>query len=123
MTAEEKKCLECERPIFGRADKKFCSDSCRNAYNNKMNGPSTSMMRNVNHILGKNRRILKELNPKGKLKTHKDKLLMKGFDFEYYTNSYTTQYGDVYRFCYEQGYLLHEDGVIHLVEKDEELQF
>lgn len=31
----QKKCLECERPVFARVDKKFCSDGCRNAYNNK----------------------------------------------------------------------------------------
>ncbi len=30
-------CLECHEKIVGREDKKFCSDGCRNAYNNKMN--------------------------------------------------------------------------------------
>ena len=33
----EKKCLECESPLVGRVDKKFCSDYCRNSYNNKIN--------------------------------------------------------------------------------------
>ena len=78
---EEKLCPECGRPVFGRIDKKFCSDACRNAFNNKANAASTNYMRNVNNILSKNRRILAELNPDGKKKTHKDKLLKKGFDF------------------------------------------
>ena len=30
-------CPECGDKLKGRADKKFCSDACRNAYNNKLN--------------------------------------------------------------------------------------
>ena len=117
---EEKVCPECGKPVFGRVDKKFCSDACRNAYNNKVNSASTNFMRNVNNTLAKNRRILAELNPDGKKKTHKDKLLKRGFDFDFHTSSYTTKAGDVYHFCYEQGYLLLEDGYILLVERKKE---
>ncbi len=74
-------------------------------------------MRNVNSILSKNRRILVELNPEGKRKMHKDQLLKRGFDFDFHTSSHTTKSGDTYRFCYEQGYLLLEDGFILLVER------
>lgn len=28
-----KKCLNCENEVFGRKDKVFCSDNCRNKYN------------------------------------------------------------------------------------------
>ena len=44
-----KTCLECGEKIVGREDKKFCSDSCRNAYNNKINKDSTNYMRNINN--------------------------------------------------------------------------
>ena len=71
------------------------------------------------YILAKNRRILVELNPSGKKKTHRDKLLKKGFDFDYHTNSYTTKAGDVYQFCYEQGYLELDEGFVLLVERSE----
>lgn len=117
---ENRSCPECGKAVFGRIDKKFCSDACRNAYNNKANSASTNYMRNVNNTLSKNRRILLELNPSGKTKTNRDKLLKKGFDFDFYTNSYTTEVKDTYRFCYEQGYLLLEDGFILLVERKEE---
>ena len=33
----KKQCPECEDPIIGRTDKKFCSDGCRNSYNNRVN--------------------------------------------------------------------------------------
>ncbi|MEQ6119975.1 hypothetical protein [Reichenbachiella sp. MALMAid0571] len=118
---ENRTCPECGRPIFGRIDKKFCSDACRNAANNKVNSDSTNYIRNVNNILRKNRRILLELNPTGKTKTQVDKLLKKGFDMEYYTNTYTTKAGQEYRYCYDQGYLLLDDGYVLLVQKIESL--
>ena len=33
---EKRNCLECKDPVKGRIDKKFCSDYCRNAYNNSV---------------------------------------------------------------------------------------
>ena len=68
-----KTCLECGDKIIGREDKKFCSDGCRNAYNNKMNKDQNNLMRNINNKLRKNYRILCELNPEEKGKTTKTK--------------------------------------------------
>ncbi|MFY0689325.1 MAG: hypothetical protein JXQ90_19295 [Cyclobacteriaceae bacterium] len=102
---EEKLCLECDRSFQGRSDKKFCTDACRNAYNNKQNSDQTNLMRVVNAALRKNWRILEKLNPEDKTKTHRDKLARKGFDFEYITNIYKNKKGDEYRFVYDQGYL------------------
>ena len=117
---ENRVCPECEKPVFGRIDMKFCSDGCRNAYYNKTNAVTTNYVRNVNKILSKNRRILTLLNPDGKKKTHRDQLLKNGFDFEYYTNTYKTKAGDLYHFCYEQGYLLLDDGFVLLVTRKNE---
>lgn len=116
----EKKCPECKKPVYGRTDKRYCSDACRNAYNNKINASVNNRMRTVNNLLAKNRRILCELNPAGKKKIHKDQLLRKGFDFNFFTSSYETRTGDVYRFCYEHGYLMLDEGFILLVERKEE---
>ena len=65
----EKLCPECGDKIIGRADKKFCSDSCRNTYNNALNKDSKNLIRNINNSLRKNYRILESLNPEGKTKT------------------------------------------------------
>ncbi|UII20348.1 DUF2116 family Zn-ribbon domain-containing protein [Fulvivirga ligni] len=115
---EEKECLECGTKIFGRADKKFCSDLCRNAYNNKLNSDSNNYIRSVNATLKKNRKILNQLNPNGKSKTHRDRLVEKGFDFNYYTNTYTTKAGAIYYFCYEYGYLPLDNNFFALVKRD-----
>ena len=115
----EKKCQECCRDIIGRSDKRFCSDQCRTSYNNRLNSDRTNYMRKVNRILRKNRKILQELNPNGKTKVHRRKLLAAGFNFTFHTNVYTTKTGNSYFFCYEQGYLSLEENYLMLVEREE----
>lgn len=115
----EKICPECGERILGRADKKFCSDSCRNAYNNKLNSDSSNYIRNINNILRRNRRILEELNPQGTAKYSRSRMLEKGFDFNYFTNTYTTKKGSTYYFCYDFGYLPIEGDYFFLVKKKE----
>jgi predicted nucleic acid-binding Zn ribbon protein len=102
---EEKRCLECGEILLGRSDKKFCSDACRNAYNNRKNQVSNKLIRTINKKLKENWRILQQLNPDEKTKVHKSKLIKAGFDFEYFTSIYTTKKQSVYYFVYDQGYL------------------
>jgi len=113
-----KTCLECDEKIAGREDKKFCSDCCRNSYNNKMNKDSTNFMRNVNNRLRRNYRVLSELNPAGKSRIDRGKLLSKGFDFEFFTNLLQTKTGNTYYFVYDQGYLHLNNDSFMLVKKD-----
>ncbi|QSB27444.1 hypothetical protein [Flavobacterium sp. CLA17] len=113
-----KTCLECSEKIVGREDKKFCSDSCRNAYNNKINKDTNNFMRNVNNKLRKNYRILSELNSEGKSKATRDKMLNKGFDFDFFTNILQTKTGDTYYFLYDQGYCSLDNDYFMLVKKE-----
>jgi len=118
-----RKCPECGEKIIGRADKKFCSDQCRNTYNNRLNSDASNTVRNINNILRKNRRILYGLNKQsGKTMINKDILLSNGFNLTYHTHTYTTKKGDVYYFCYEQGYLYLGDKDLYLLveSKDQE---
>lgn len=113
-----KTCLECAEKIVGREDKKFCSDSCRNAYNNKINKDSNNFMRNVNNKLRKNYRILSELNSEGKSKATREKMLNKGFDFDFFTNILQTKTGNTYYFLYDQGYRSLDNDYFMLVKKE-----
>ena len=117
---EQRVCLDCGKPIFGRMDKKFCSDGCRNQFNNRQNASSTNLIRRINSILKRNYRILSEVNTKGKTKSHREKLLKRGFDFDYFTEIYKTKAGDEYHFCYDQGYLDLGSGFVLLVKKDQD---
>ena len=112
-------CLECNTPIKGRVDKKFCSDYCRNSYNNKLNKDSKNLVRNINNRLRKNYRILDSFTLKeGKTRTTKTRLLDKGFDFEYITNLYTTKKGSTYYFVYDLGYLPLDNDYYMIVKRE-----
>ena len=116
---EERTCLECNSKLKGRKDQKFCSDYCRNTYNNRLHEDSNNYVRRVNNILRKNRRILEKLNPSGKITVDAITLAEEGFNFHYFTNVYTTQKGAKYYFCYEQGYLKMENDQFMLVIKQD----
>jgi hypothetical protein len=116
-----KQCFYCHRTLNGRADKKFCNDYCRNAHNNQLKPANSPIIRNVNNALLKNRRILEALLGDEKMvKQPKEKLLVRGFTFKYFTHNYTNQKGNVYCFCYEYGYLSLEHDWILIVKKKEE---
>lgn len=112
------KCLECGDKIIGRSDKKFCSDGCRNAYNNRLNKDHSNLMRNTNNKLRKNHRILCDLNVNDKTKTTRERLMTAGFDFDYVTQTITYKNGNQYRFVYNQGYRFLENDWILLVKKE-----
>jgi hypothetical protein len=120
----EKLCLECGEPIKGRTDKKFCSDACRNIYHYHANNAPINYVRNVVNILKRNRRVLSELNTgsEGTKKVHRDKLVERGYNFMYHTNTYRTKAGNTYVFCFEHGYLELSENWFTLVRRDEYLE-
>lgn len=118
-TVTERLCKECEAKLNGRRDQKFCSDYCRNTFNNRQNEDSTTYMRRINNILRRNRKILIGLNPKGKITVDGITLAEEGFNFHYFTNVYKTQKGSNYYFCYDQGYIKLDNDQFMLVHKQD----
>lgn len=116
---EVRKCKECGQVLNGRKDQKFCSDYCRNTYNNRQNEDATAYVRRINNILRKNRRILAAMNPTGKVTVDGIRLAEEGFNFHYFTNVYQTRKGSQYFFCYEQGYIKLENDQYMLVHKQD----
>lgn len=115
-----KNCLACDKPLHGRADKKFCNDYCRNAYNNVLKSANNTVVKDINTVLHKNRRILENvLGQEKTAKTNREKLLQQGFNFKYITHTYTTKNGDIYCFCYEMGYLSLESETYLVVKRKE----
>jgi hypothetical protein len=113
-----RKCLECDEDVKGRIDKKFCSDYCRNAHNNRVNKDSKNLIRNINNRLRKNYKILSELNTTGKTKVTRTKLYDKGFDFQFFTSIYKTKSGNTYFYIYNEGYLPLENETFLLIKRD-----
>ena len=121
---ETKKCLACGKQVFGRSDKKYCNDYCRNNYNNgqKAKGSHSSLVRNINNALLKNRKVLESVLPEGEetAKASKEKLLRLGYLFKYLTHIYTTKTGKTYYYCYDYGYLPLDNDWFLVVRKREE---
>jgi predicted nucleic acid-binding Zn ribbon protein len=92
---EKRYCPECGKEILGRAGKLFCSDACRNSFNNRKNKDSTNLIRNINNALRKNYRILSEFTSDGDLKK---------FNFEVVTAVELAKTGNTYYFVYDKGY-------------------
>jgi len=115
----ERLCLDCNTPIRGRADKKFCDDTCRSNFNNLLKAEDNSFLKQVNQILKKNREILKWKNPAGKIKVKREILLGNGFNFNYHTHTYSNKNGMTYFFCYEYGYLSLNNDEVLLVKRDD----
>jgi len=115
---EKRICPECGEPLVGRRDKKFCSDFCRTAYNNRSRSSNQTPMQQIDKILHKNNRILKRLCGGVKNTSNKNILESHGYNFNYFTNIYTTTKGVTYYYCYDYGYrLLEENGKVLLVKK------
>ena len=119
--AIKRECLACGKNLHGRADKKFCNDYCRNAYNNSQKATTTTpLVRNINNALMKNRRILEAaLGTEDMQKLPKEKLLQQGFQFRFMTHTYTNKKGNTYFFCYEYGYLPLENDWYLVVKRKE----
>lgn len=116
-----KHCIHCKKKVVGRADKKFCDDNCRNAYNNMLNSDENNFVRNINNMLRKNRRILKQMlgTKEDTIKVSKLKLANEGFSFHYFTHLYQTQKQQTYFFVYEYGYLPLADDQILIVKRSQ----
>jgi hypothetical protein len=122
LNQETRKCYCCEKPLRGRTDKKFCDDNCRNQFNNQRKVNNQAIVRKINSVLSRNRRILENFLPQGNqpVKVQREKFLMQGFQFRYCTHVFVNQKGAAYRYCYDYGYLdLDAEHCLVVKEKEE----
>jgi predicted nucleic acid-binding Zn ribbon protein len=108
-------CLLCQNVLFGRSDKKFCDDHCRNAFHNEQTRITSVQVRAINKILQRNRRILIQFRANLSNQVSKQELHSAGFNFDYFTHIKPLKGGKSQIFCYEQGYLPIENDYFALV--------
>lgn len=118
METNPRSCPLCTKPIRGRADKKFCGDECRTAYYNEQNGELNNLIRNVNFILRKNRKILSGILQDSKsVVCARSALNQLGFDFRYHTHEQIRKNGSSLQFCYDIGYTCLDESRIRIVPR------
>lgn len=114
----DRKCRECDRVVFGRVDKIFCSDECRNAYNNARERERKHETIEIDRILKRNLRILKELTAGGYKRVAQETLSSMGFDFRYVTSVKFSKGGKILMQCYNYSYVNSSKGVVYISEKN-----
>ena len=113
----KKKCLSCGSDLYGRIDKKFCSDNCRNKYHNSLNVNENRYIRKVNYILRRNRRILLDFDLSGVEVVTRNNLIYAGFNFNFITGVHDNDRGETCYFCYDHGYIINREGNLTLIKR------
>ena len=103
---EHPECLECGKEIlYGRTDKKFCSEECKNKYHNNRHKYSRSMHYKVLNGIEKNYDILNRLYRSRVLSIDIGDLVALGFRLDYATGYRKSNRHDEYH-CFEYKYYI-----------------
>jgi len=96
-----KKCLLCSEDFSGRADKKFCGDACRNAYNYDKLYLHEKKIKPIYYTLRRNRMTLAKLmNCEG---VTISEMARNGFNFDFATHRRTREEVEE-TFCFDYGF-------------------
>ncbi len=101
-------CPICGTKISGRADKIFCSTSCKSRYHLLRKDQHLPYSHPIDKILHRNWVLLSELHERaGKRKFYvsKAELNKAGFHTKYYTTSQTNKQGKTYYYVYNYGWM------------------
>lgn len=100
------KCLECGETIsYGRPDKKFCSEECKNKHHNLQSRISKTLKKKVLSVLEKNYEVLEHLIHSGVDAVWLSEVLAMGFQPEYFTSYKKIGKRGHYK-CFDIGYVM-----------------
>lgn len=139
LTVAERKCKDCGTILGrGREDRQYCDSACKTNYNNlrrKMNqnvigeGNEREQLSvpdyitRIQEIQLNNRRILEGLCSEEKAgRIRMRDLIGRGFNIKFMTSeAEPTESGKIYRFCFEYGYHLEDNGFALIVCRKREV--
>lgn len=109
-------CLECgDRIVYGRSDRKFCCDACKNRFHNRRSGNSRHYRQRIHSALERNYFILDSLRRTSLRNIPMSDLVNMGFSREYFT-SYSGNASEETYMCYDIRYCVVKDIVISIVK-------
>lgn len=78
-------CLECGTTLYGRANKRFCCESCKNRYHNKRYQAERNLKLRIKTVLDRNYSILSSLVSGNVYSVERQDLQLMGFNIDYMT--------------------------------------
>ena len=114
-----KTCLQCEKPLHGRSDKRFCSVECKHAWNAARRRTTRSVTDEIDNILHRNREILAMLMGEKTNKMEVERLVLDraGFNFKYITGINTNSQGKLYHYVYDFAWMEFSKQLVLIVRK------
>ena len=106
-------CENCGKELFGRTDKRFCNDGCRNQFNREKavreQQKAHDNLPEIFKIIKRNYEILQtyhpeELHPDASIYFDIKDLKDQGFNFKFFTSTGEIR-GELYYFCFDIGWL------------------
>lgn len=111
---EQGECLRCGTTIYGRADKKFCSSACKNAYHNHAVSSHRHARNLAIRTLTSNYEILDKLE-KNKIRTISiDRIRELGFDENYSTGHRLGRFAHNEENCFDITYCRTPSKIFHI---------
>lgn len=112
-------CLNCGLPVFGRTDKKYCDDHCRNEFHNGQAATNARITRSAHRNLRRNYEILSGVLEAGVCEVAKDELLVYGFNSRSMTEMELREDGTMLYGVYDIHYFEKANRMIELYRKSE----
>lgn len=112
----DSRCIECGDIIgYGRTDRKFCCEKCKNRYNNRKNKIIRNLKLRIRNALERNYRILENLVRSGVPSIGLDEISMMGYHVEYSTSYHKAGKKNIY-WCYDIKYVLTTSKLTNIVK-------
>ena len=113
------KCKICKKLIVGRADKMFCSITCKNYYHINLRSATDIQTLEIDRILHRNRSILLEIIGKNGIQKKVARLVLdkKKFQFKYLTHFHVNSKGKTFHYNYDLAWMEFSDDEILIVRK------
>jgi hypothetical protein len=114
----ENVCLQCQKKLHGRSDKKFCSLTCKNAYNVAQRRSTKNEVKEIDGYLHRNREILATIMGDSKKEMIDRKVLARAkFRWEYMTGIYKNKQGKWYHLVYDYAWMEFSDQMLLIIRK------
>ena len=106
-----RKCRMCQTQIKGRADKLFCSVTCKSTYNIKLSKATNQASERIDKILHRNRSILLEVTGKNSTQKKVPRTVLdnKKFNYTYITHYHINSQNKFVNYVYDFSWMVFSD--------------